>query len=232
MAADDVVASAGGPRRMAAAAPRPHVARRRPGLATAGSPRSCSRFLCSSIFGVFSWWPIVSAVIMSFQKTNLADAPTWVGLDNFAAVLEDPLHAAGGPEHRLVRALALVFGYPVPLIARGSHERASPAQGSLLGARLPSGGRPAGGRRAALEVLLRPTPGGRLQHGARLVRARPVPVAQQRDVGDAVARPRGDLGRGRRHGHHLPGRARSASPPSSTTRPRSTVRPSCARSGT
>jgi multiple sugar transport system permease protein len=43
------------------------------------------------IFGIFSWWPIVSAVIMSFQQTNLTDAPTWVGFDNFAAVLQDPL---------------------------------------------------------------------------------------------------------------------------------------------
>ncbi len=44
------------------------------------------------IFGVFSWWPIVRAVVMSLQKTNLI-VTSWVGLDNFQAVLADPLLA-------------------------------------------------------------------------------------------------------------------------------------------
>ena len=68
------------------------------------------------IFGVFSWWPIVSAVIMSFQETNLTDAPTWVGLDNFVAVLEDPLMPQVVRNTAWFALLALIFGYPVPLI--------------------------------------------------------------------------------------------------------------------
>ena len=43
------------------------------------------------VFGLFSWWPILRSVVMSLQKTNLVDPPEWVGLDNFRAVLEDPL---------------------------------------------------------------------------------------------------------------------------------------------
>ena len=43
------------------------------------------------IFGAFSWYPIVRTVIMSFQHTNLVQPATWVGLDNFRAVLHDPL---------------------------------------------------------------------------------------------------------------------------------------------
>ena len=43
------------------------------------------------VFGAFSWYPIVQTVVMSLQSTNLVDAPTWVGLDNFRTVLEDPL---------------------------------------------------------------------------------------------------------------------------------------------
>ena len=43
------------------------------------------------IFGAFSWYPIVRTVIMSLQHTNLVQPATWVGLDNFRAVLNDPL---------------------------------------------------------------------------------------------------------------------------------------------
>src|SRR5689334_19661074 len=43
------------------------------------------------IFGAFSWYPIARTVIMSLQHTNLVRPATWVGLDNFRAVLNDPL---------------------------------------------------------------------------------------------------------------------------------------------
>src|SRR5258708_11142714 len=42
------------------------------------------------IFGAFSWYPIVRTVIMSLQHTNLVQPATWVGLDNFRTVLQDP----------------------------------------------------------------------------------------------------------------------------------------------
>ena len=38
------------------------------------------------IFGVFSWLPIVRAVVMSVQDTNLVSEPVFVGLDNFVRV--------------------------------------------------------------------------------------------------------------------------------------------------
>ena len=38
------------------------------------------------IFGVFSWLPIVRAVVMSVQDTNLVSEPAFVGLDNFVRV--------------------------------------------------------------------------------------------------------------------------------------------------
>lgn len=69
------------------------------------------------IFGVFSWWPILSAVIMSMQKTNLVDAPLWVGLDNFRKVLTDPLLPTVIRNTAWYALLALVFGYPIPLVA-------------------------------------------------------------------------------------------------------------------
>ena len=68
------------------------------------------------IFGVFSWWPIVRAVVMSVQQTNLVTPPVFVGLDNFREVLADPLLRKAIKNTLWFAALALVFGYPVPLI--------------------------------------------------------------------------------------------------------------------
>src|SRR5688572_7926981 len=43
------------------------------------------------IFGVFSWLPIIRAVVMSIQDTNLVSDPTFVGIENYRRVLADPL---------------------------------------------------------------------------------------------------------------------------------------------
>jgi multiple sugar transport system permease protein len=69
------------------------------------------------IFGAFSWYPIVRTVIMSLQHTNLVQPPTWVGLDNFRTVLNDPLLPKAVRNTAEFALLALIFGYPVPLVA-------------------------------------------------------------------------------------------------------------------
>ncbi|WP_348787622.1 sugar ABC transporter permease [Leifsonia sp. NPDC080035] len=69
------------------------------------------------IFGVFSWWPIVRSVVMSFQHTNLVSAPTWVGWDNFVQVVNDPLFWTAVGNTAWFAFLALILGYPIPLIA-------------------------------------------------------------------------------------------------------------------
>lgn len=69
------------------------------------------------VFGIFSWKPIVDAVVMSFQKTNLVSDPVWVGLDNYAKVLADPQLTQAVINTGWFALLALIFGYPVPLIA-------------------------------------------------------------------------------------------------------------------
>jgi len=69
------------------------------------------------IFGVFSWYPIVQAGIMSVQKTNLVTAPEFVGLDNFARVLSDPNFFVAVQNTGYFALLALLFGYPLPLVA-------------------------------------------------------------------------------------------------------------------
>jgi multiple sugar transport system permease protein len=68
------------------------------------------------VFGFFAWFPIVRDVVMSFQRTNLVDTPKFVGLDNFAQVLADPLFGKSVGNTAYFAVLALIFGYPIPLI--------------------------------------------------------------------------------------------------------------------
>jgi multiple sugar transport system permease protein len=69
------------------------------------------------VFGAFSWYPIVRTVIMSLEHTNLVQPATFVGLDNFGAVLSDPLLPTAVKNTAYFALLALIFGYPVPLLA-------------------------------------------------------------------------------------------------------------------
>jgi len=68
------------------------------------------------VFGVFSWWPIVRSVVMSFQKTNLVGSPRWIGWHNFQFVLTDPDLPTAIRNTLYFALLALVIGYPVPLV--------------------------------------------------------------------------------------------------------------------
>src|SRR4051794_4994828 len=68
------------------------------------------------VFGLFAWFPIVRGVVMSVQDTNLVSEPTFVGLENFRRVLADPLLGKAIANTLWFMALALVFGYPVPII--------------------------------------------------------------------------------------------------------------------
>jgi multiple sugar transport system permease protein len=68
------------------------------------------------VFGLFSWFPIIRALVMSFQKTNLVSDPTFVGLDNFARVLADPLFGIAVTNTAFFALLALLIGFPIPLV--------------------------------------------------------------------------------------------------------------------
>lgn len=68
------------------------------------------------IFGLFAWFPILRALVMSVQDTNLVSEPTFVGLENFQRVLADPLFGIAVRNTAWFAALALVFGFPVPII--------------------------------------------------------------------------------------------------------------------
>ncbi len=68
------------------------------------------------VFAYFAWYPIGRAVVMSFQQTNLVTAPEWVGLENFRTVLEDPRFWTSVRNTAYFTVLALIFGYPIPLV--------------------------------------------------------------------------------------------------------------------
>ncbi|WP_431903843.1 carbohydrate ABC transporter permease [Nonomuraea sp. bgisy101] len=67
-------------------------------------------------FGVFSYWPMIRGLLISFQETNLVDPATWVGLDNFTALLRDPLLSTAIANTLLFVGLGLLIGFPAPLI--------------------------------------------------------------------------------------------------------------------
>lgn len=67
------------------------------------------------VFAVFSWWPIARGLLMSVQRTTFVGAPTWVGLDNFAYVLQDPLLGTAVLNTLQFAVLAILFGFPLPL---------------------------------------------------------------------------------------------------------------------
>lgn len=93
--------------------------RRNPATWVRGGGLSSLIFLLPMIFifGVFSWYPIVKAVVMSFQTTNLVTPPTFVGWSNFVAVFQDPQFAQAIVNTGWFALLALIFGYPLPLAA-------------------------------------------------------------------------------------------------------------------
>jgi multiple sugar transport system permease protein len=68
------------------------------------------------IFGLFAWFPIVRAFVMSVQDTNLVSEPTFVGVENFQRVLGDPLFGIAVRNTAWFAILALVFGFPVPIV--------------------------------------------------------------------------------------------------------------------
>ena len=65
-------------------------------------------------FALFSWYPLVKGVVLSFQQDNLVTDPIWVGLDNYRTLFADPLFVTAWVNTVKFTGLALVFGYAVP----------------------------------------------------------------------------------------------------------------------
>jgi multiple sugar transport system permease protein len=67
-------------------------------------------------FTYFAWWPMLRAGVLSVQETNLVTDASWAGLDNFRRVLDDPLLWTAVKNTVWFTLLALVFGYPIPIL--------------------------------------------------------------------------------------------------------------------
>lgn len=97
---------------------RPGPARRRRSLRRTIIDNALAyAFLTAGIlcFALFSWYPLVRGVLLSFQQVNFVTDPVWVGLDNFRVLFADPLFWTAWRNTLVFTGLALVFGYLVPL---------------------------------------------------------------------------------------------------------------------
>ncbi|RKR89019.1 carbohydrate ABC transporter membrane protein 1 (CUT1 family) [Micromonospora pisi] len=64
-------------------------------------------------FVVFSWYPMIRGVVMSFQRTRRGET-TWVGWDNYVRIVADPSFWTAWQNTIYFTLLALVFGYALP----------------------------------------------------------------------------------------------------------------------
>ncbi|MDG4807141.1 sugar ABC transporter permease [Micromonospora sp. WMMD1120] len=64
-------------------------------------------------FVVFSWYPMVRGIVMSFQRTRRGET-TWVGWDNYSRILADPSFWPAWQNTIYFTLLALLLGYAVP----------------------------------------------------------------------------------------------------------------------
>ena len=97
-----------------AAAPRPSRRRRKIKANNTAYGLVCAAIL---VFAMFSWYPIVRGVLLSFQQVDFVNPPTWVGFDNFVRLFQDPLFGVAWRNTLLFTGFALVFGFAVPFLA-------------------------------------------------------------------------------------------------------------------
>ena len=73
-------------------------------------------FLCAALvcFALFSWYPIVRGVLLSFQQVNFVTPAEWVGWQNFKTLFEDPLFGVAWRNTLLFTGLALIVGFAIP----------------------------------------------------------------------------------------------------------------------
>ncbi|MBM0259022.1 carbohydrate ABC transporter permease [Micromonospora sp. 4G55] len=64
-------------------------------------------------FAVFSWYPMIRGIVMSFQRTRRGET-AWVGWDNYSRLIDDPSFWTAWKNTLYFTVLALVLGYAVP----------------------------------------------------------------------------------------------------------------------
>jgi multiple sugar transport system permease protein len=68
------------------------------------------------LFGLFAAWPIVRAFVMGFQDYSVTQDPEWIGLTNLERVVSDPYFAQAWINTAYFALLALLIGFPLPIL--------------------------------------------------------------------------------------------------------------------
>ena len=68
------------------------------------------------LFLLFSWYPIVNGMILSFQRVDLVRPAEWVGFANFRLLLDDPLFYRAWRNTGQFALYGLLLGYLVPFV--------------------------------------------------------------------------------------------------------------------
>ena len=64
-------------------------------------------------FALFAWYPMIRGVVMSLQRTRRG-VTTWVGVDNYERIINDPSFWTAWKNTFYFTVLALIVGYAVP----------------------------------------------------------------------------------------------------------------------
>ncbi|MDN3261754.1 sugar ABC transporter permease [Streptomyces sp. CSDS2] len=67
-------------------------------------------------FALFSWYPAIRAVVISFQRYTPGSPPEWAGTANFTRVLDDPEFADAWRNTLTFTLMALLIGFAVPFV--------------------------------------------------------------------------------------------------------------------
>jgi multiple sugar transport system permease protein len=68
------------------------------------------------VFGLFAWYPILKTLIFSFQNVSLNGESTWIGLENFRRMLNDPSFGLAWRNSFQFASFSLAMGYLVPIL--------------------------------------------------------------------------------------------------------------------
>ena len=68
------------------------------------------------IFALVTWYPILSTILYSFQKVNLAGFQGWVGFANYERMFGNPIFYTAWENTITYVLLSLVMGAMVPIV--------------------------------------------------------------------------------------------------------------------
>src|SRR5512135_3588370 len=68
------------------------------------------------IFAIFSWNPIITTIIYSFQKVGLTGPSKWVGFENYVRMFGNPVFSIAWKNVLEFVGLSIIFGFMVPII--------------------------------------------------------------------------------------------------------------------